>query len=121
MGQVIKVNFGAQREWEEMHAKTVDGLVGIGARFGDDEKLMRAKADCVYHILRQMVEGVPSLQLTIKLPEGLPPAQVEVVTEALREAAMRGIEVALTHSVQAFMGSMYDLCTSQLTAPSRAS
>jgi hypothetical protein len=120
MGQVIKVNFGVEREWEETHAKTVDGLVCIGSLFGDDEKLMRAKAECVSRILRQMVEEVPSLQLSMEMPENLPPAQVELLTEALKEAAFRGIEVALTHSVQAFIGSVYDLCTSKLAAPSRA-
>ena len=56
MGQVIHVAFGTEREWEQTHAKTVDGLVAIGTLFGDDEALMRAKADCVYHILRQIVE-----------------------------------------------------------------
>ena len=120
MGQVIKVNFGAEREWEETHEKTVDGLVCIGTLFGDDEELMRAKADCVYRILRQIVEDVPPVKFSMKMPENLSPAQVELVTEALKEAALRGIDVALTHSVEAFMGSIYDLCTSKLAAPSRA-
>ena len=42
MGQVIHVAFGTEREWEQTHAKTVDGLVAIGTLFGDDEALMRA-------------------------------------------------------------------------------
>src|SRR6185312_16656869 len=47
MGEVIHVAFGTEREWEQTHEKTVDGLVTIGSLFGDDESLMRAKADCV--------------------------------------------------------------------------
>ena len=29
MGQVIHVAFGTEREWEQTHAKTGDGLVAI--------------------------------------------------------------------------------------------
>ena len=120
MGQVIKVNFGAEREWEDTHATIVDGLVCIGSLFGDDEKLMRAKADCVYRLLRRMVDDVPSPQLAIKPPKNLLRAQVKSIRVALKEAELRGIEIALTHVAQAVMDSAYDLCTSRLAAPSRA-
>ena len=116
MGQVIHVAFGTEREWEQTHAKTVDGLIAIGTLFGDDEALMRAKADCVYHILRQIVEEVPSVQITTKMPENLSPEQLELLTGAIREAALKGIEIAMTHSVQVLMSSIYDLCTSKLHA-----
>ncbi len=43
MGEVIHANFGTEREWEQTHDKTVDGLLTIGSLFGDDEALMRAK------------------------------------------------------------------------------
>ena len=114
MGNVIHVNFGSEREWEETHAKVIDGLVAIGSLFGDDESLMRAKADCVYRILRQIVEEVPNVQITTKVPESLQPDQLELVTELVKRAAMQGIETAMTHAVQALMGSIYDLCTSKL-------
>ncbi len=116
MGQVIHVAFGTEREWEQTHAKTVDGLVAIGTLFGDDEALMRAKADCVYHILRQIVEEVPSVQITTKMPENLSAEQLELLTGAIKEAALKGIEIAMTHSVQVLMSSIYDLCTSKLHA-----
>lgn len=116
MGQVIHVAFGTEREWEQTHAKTVDGLVAIGTLFGDDEALMRAKADCVYHILRQIVEEVPSVQITTKMPENLSTEQLELLTGAIKEAALKGIEIAMTHSVQVLMSSIYDLCTSKLHA-----
>src|SRR5690242_9178362 len=64
MGEVIHVAFGTEREWQQTREKTVDGLVTIGSLFGDDEKLMRAKADCVYQVLREIVEEVPSVQIT---------------------------------------------------------
>ena len=48
--------------------RTRNSLVQIGALFGDDESLMRAKADCVYQLLRSIVEGIPSVQITTKLP-----------------------------------------------------
>jgi len=116
MGEVIHVAFGTEREWEQTHAKTVDGLVAIGSLFGDDEALMRAKADCVYQILRQIVEDVPSVQITTKMPENLSADQLDLLTNAIKEAALRGIEIAMTHSVQVLMGSIYDLCTSKLHA-----
>ena len=120
VGKVIHVAFGTEREWEQTHQKTVDGLVAIGTLFGDDEELMRAKADCVYKILRQIVEEVPSVQFTTKMPENLSPEQLELVTAAVKDAALEGIEVAMTHSVQVLMSSIYDLCTSKLhPRPSR--
>jgi hypothetical protein len=116
MGQVIHANFGTEREWEQTHDKTVDGLVTVGALFGDSESLMRAKADCVYQILRQIVEDIPSVQITTRMPENLTEEQVRMLTEAIKQAALRGIEVAMTHSVQVLMSSIYDLCTSKLQA-----
>jgi hypothetical protein len=114
MGQVIHVAFGTEREWEQTRVKTVDGLVAIGTLFGDDESLMRAKADCVYQILRQIVEDVPSVQITTRMPENLSEEQLDQMTGAIKDAALRGIEIAMTHSVQILMGSIYDLCTSKL-------
>jgi hypothetical protein len=114
MGEVIRVAFGTEREWQQTRDKTVDGLVTIGALFGDDEMLMRAKADCVYQILRQIVEDIPSVQITTKMPENLSDDQMRLLTDAIKQAALRGIEVAMTHSVQVLMSSIYDLCTSKL-------
>jgi hypothetical protein len=116
MGEVIHVAFGTEREWEQTHEKTVDGLVTIGSLFGDDAGLMRAKADCVYQILREIVEEVPSVQITTKLPENLSQEQLDALTRVIKEAALKGIEIAMTHSVQVLMGSIYDLCTSKLHA-----
>ena len=116
MGEVIHVAFGTEREWEQTRSKTVDGLVAIGSLFGDDEALMRAKSDCVYQILRQIVEEVPTVQITTKLPENLSSEQLDLLTGAIKEAALKGIEIAMTHSVQVLMASIYDLCTSKLHA-----
>jgi hypothetical protein len=118
MGDVIHANFGAEREWETTRKKTTDGLIFVGALYEDDETLMRAKADCVYRILRQIVEEVPSVHITSKLPENLTAEQLDLVTDHIREAALKGIEIAMTHSVQVLMGSIYDLCTSKLRGPS---
>jgi hypothetical protein len=114
MGQVIHVQFGTEREWEQTRAKIVDGLVAIGTLFGDDEMLMREKAECVYQVLRQIVEDVPSVQITTAMPENFSEKQLGKVTDAIKEAALKGIEVAMTHAVNVLMGSVYDLCTSKL-------
>jgi hypothetical protein len=116
MGEVIHVAFGTEREWEQTREKTMDGLVTIGSLFGDDEGLMRAKADCVYQVLREIVEDVPSVQITTRLPENLSQEQLDILTRVIKEAALKGIEIAMTHSVQVLMGSIYDLCTSKLHA-----
>jgi len=114
MGEVIHASFGAEREWEQTRSRTTDGLVAIGHLFGDDEQLMRAKAERVYQLLREIVEDVPSLQITTKLPEDLSEEQLAQMTAAIKEAALKGIEVAMTHSVCVLMSSIYDLCTSKL-------
>jgi|SRR6516165_3435933 hypothetical protein len=114
MGEVIHAAFGAEREWEQTRSKTVDGLVTIGSLFGDDEALMRAKADRVYQLLREIVEEVPSLQITTRMPENLSEEQLEQMTAAVKDAALKGIELAMTHSVCVLMSSIYDLCTSKL-------
>ena len=117
MGEVIRVAFGTEREWQQTRDKTVDGLVTIGALFGEEEFLMRAKADCVYQILRQIVEEIPSVQITTKMPENLSDEQMGLLTEAIKQAALRGIEVAMTHSVQVLITPIYALCTSKQQSP----
>jgi hypothetical protein len=119
MGQVIHVAFGTEREWQQTREKTVDGLITIGSLFGDDEKLMRAKGDCVYHVLREIVEDVPSIQVKTRLPDNLSPEQLDTLTRAIKDAALQGIEIAMTHSVQVLMESIYDLCTSKLETQGR--
>jgi hypothetical protein len=116
MGEVIHVTFGTEREWEQTREKTVDGLITIGSLFGDDEALMRAKANCVCQILREIVEDVPSVQITTRMPENLSQQQIDALTHVIKDAALKGIEIAMTHSVQVLMGSIYDLCTSKLHA-----
>ncbi len=111
---VVYANFGIEREWEKTRTRTTEGLLEAGLVFGDDEDLMRAKADCLYQVLRQMVNEVPSVRVTTKIPEDLSPAQQAVVLTAIQEAALRGIEVTLTHAVSTLMASAYDLCTSRL-------
>ncbi len=114
MGEIIRVAFGAESEWERTRAQWAEGLSAVGALFGDDEALMRAKADCFYHLLRRIVEEVPSLRIRAHLPPGLPAEQVEFLTGAIREAALKGIETSMTHSVRVVMAAIYDLCTSKL-------
>lgn len=117
MGEVIHVAFGAERMWEQTHAKTADGLVSVGAMFGDDEPLMRAKADVVTRLLREIVEEAPSLQFNTELPGDLTSDQTELVRAAIKHAALKGIQAGMTHSIQALMASIYDLCTSKLQHP----
>ncbi|HTX23360.1 MAG TPA: hypothetical protein VMD03_01780 [Steroidobacteraceae bacterium] len=111
---MIHAVFGAEREWQQTRSRTADGLVAIGGLFGDDEELMRAKADRVYRLLREIVEEVPTLSITTRLPDNLTDEQLEQLTAAIKDAALKGIEVAMTHSVCVVMSSIYDLCTSKL-------
>lgn len=114
MGEIIRVTFGAEREWERARAHWAEGLAAIGALFGDDEELMRAKADCVYHVLRRIVEDVPAVRIVAKLPDDLLAEQVAILTGAIREAALKGIETSMNHSVRVVVAAVYDLCTSKL-------
>lgn len=104
-----------EREWEQTHAKIIDGLLAIGSMFGDDEALMRAKAECIHRVLREIVEDIPAVHVTLRLPEDLDDARhVEMISEAVRLSALKGIEVAMTHSVNVLMSNIYDICTSKL-------
>jgi hypothetical protein len=121
MGEVIHVQFGTEREWNSTREKLVTGLRAIGQLFGDDPDLMEAKADCAYQLLRQVIEDVPCLQIQAKLPSSVVDEEQtrSIITDAIKEAALKGIETALTHAVQIFMASIYDLCTSKLAQRSR--
>lgn len=114
MGEVIHVQFGLEREWEYTRAKTIAGLVSVGAVYGDSEELMTAKAERVLELLRVIVEQIPPVTVTTRLPDGLTDEQIRVLTEAIKKATLHGFESAMTHSVQAFMSAIYDLCTSKL-------
>lgn len=117
MGDVVHVEFGTEREWAQTRERIVNGLVAIGALFGDDEKLMRAKAESVYILLRRVIDDIPSISVNARMPENLGDQDLDIVTEAIRVAALRGVEAAMTHAVQAMMESIYDLCTSKLAQP----
>lgn len=114
MGDVIHVEFGTDREWEATRKRILDGLLAIGALFGDDPQLLTAKAEVVYQILRDTINEVPSVSLQVRLPVDLDPEQLGMVQEAIKEAALKGIESTMTHGVQVLMSSIYDLCTSKL-------
>jgi hypothetical protein len=73
MGENIRVNFQSERDWEHTRAQWVEDLLAVGALFGDDESLLRAKANCVHQLLRRIVEDIPAIRITAKLPDGVPP------------------------------------------------
>lgn len=114
MDEVSDLAFGEGLQWEEMHEKTVDGLVQVGAACGDDEALMRAKAERVCQLLREALEDLPSLQISMTLPPEFTDEQLEIVSVAVNKAATAGMQVAMGHAVEAFAGAMFDLCTSKL-------
>jgi hypothetical protein len=114
VGEVIEVAFGTEREWQETHQRLVEGLVDIGALFGDEADLMRAKADAAHRILRRIIEGVPPIRVVGKIPESLTPEQVDLIARTLKDAAIAGVEIAMTHAVEELMAGIYDLCTSKL-------
>jgi hypothetical protein len=60
------------------------------------------------------VEDVPNVQITTKVPDRLPPNQLEHVTKVVKQSALQGIETAMAHSAQVLMNSIYDSCTSKL-------
>jgi len=114
MGEVIYAHFGTEREWKKTHEKTAQSLVEIGALFGDDAALMRAKADRLYQVLRQMVEGIPPANARVTLPAALPAAQVKLLREEIRKGVLDAMELVVMHCVQTMMDSIFDLCTSKL-------
>lgn len=114
MGDVIHVQFGTERMWDEAREATIEGLVAVGDAFGDEESLMRAKADAVFQVLRNMVENVPQLRMSCRLPEDLNEEQLGLVSAAIKEAALTGLQAGVNHSIQTMMASIYDLCTSKL-------
>ncbi len=116
MGEIIHVTFGAERDWQRARSEWSEGLTAVGALFGDDESLMRAKADCICQVLRRIVEEIPVVRVAAKVPDDLPAEQVALLTAALREAALKGIEATTYHAVRVLTAAIYDLCTSKLRA-----
>ena len=114
MNNVVYAAFGVEREWEDTLNRTTEGLVAVGAKFGDSEQLMRAKAECVYRLLRRIVEDMPKIEVVAHIPQRLAPDELEMVTDEVKAAALKGIEVAMTHAICRVMESVYDLCTSKL-------
>lgn len=116
MGQIIQVTLGAERDWERAHSQWAEGLTAVGALFGDDEALMRAKANCVYQVLRRIVEDIPAVRVAAKVPDDLPAEHVQFLKAAIRDAALKGMEASTCHAVRVFTAAIYDLCTSKLHA-----
>lgn len=114
MGEIIHVTLGSEHDWERTRSQWTEGLAAVGALFGDDESLMRAKANCVYALLRRIVEEIPTVRVAATVPDDLPAAHVAFVTAAMREAALKGIEAGTGHAVRVLSAAIYDLCTSKL-------
>lgn len=111
---VIYAEFGTERQWAQTKQRTFDGLIAIGGLYGDSEAIMRAKAEVVYQLLRAIVDDVPNVNIHAHLPADLSDEHIEMMHVAVRDAALKGIEVAMTHSVTCIMERVYDLCTSKL-------
>jgi hypothetical protein len=77
---VIYAEFGNEREWAKTRTKTIEGLVTIGKLYGDSEQLMKAKGEVVYHCLRAIVDDVPSVTVSARLPD-YPPGRDPTTTE----------------------------------------
>jgi hypothetical protein len=119
MGEIIQVAFGSERDWQRARSHWSEGLAAVGALFGDDEALMRAKAECFYQLLRRIVEDIPAVRVTVSLPEDLSADHTALLTAAIREATLKGIEVSTCHAVRMLTAAIFDLCTSKLrTKPS---
>jgi hypothetical protein len=116
MNEAIRLPVDLEQEWETTHQRTIDALQMIGSLVGDDPALLQAKAECVYQVLRRMVDDIPSVQVAVQVPTDLTPEQVDQISAVIKQAALKGVEVAVSHCAQEFMGSIYDLCTSKLTA-----
>lgn len=114
MGEVVHANFGAEREWEETRTKLRFGLQTVGAIFGDDEELMLAKAEAVMVLVRAIVEEVPTIKVNAPIPANLSAEDTALLGEAIKQAALQGIETMMSHCLRALMASVYDMCTSKL-------
>jgi hypothetical protein len=98
----------------EFRQETAQSLVDMGALFGDEEGLMRAKAEVFCQMIHRIVHEVPAVRYTAPLPDDLDPHQVELVVAAIDEAATNGVQLVLTHALECISNSKYDLCTSKL-------
>lgn len=114
MSESIEVTSGPDRDWEHARREWAENLAAVGALFGDDESLMRAKANCLYEVLRRIVEEIPPLRVTASVPEELTSEHAARLRAALRAAALKGIEASTCHTVRVLTAAIYDLCTSKL-------
>ena len=68
----------------------------------------------VAQVLTKSAEALPARGTLTPCILDEDPEQLDALTRVIKEAALKGIEIAMTHSVQVLMGSIYDLCTSKL-------
>jgi hypothetical protein len=118
MGTVTHVDFSQknanEKEWEKTLERLRSCYVDIGALYGDDSKIMLAKAQLMYETIRAMVEKLPHLRIEVKIPEGLDEKDQVEVMNAIKESAVQGIEMAVDHAVCIVVTAGLDLCTSRL-------
>ena len=86
MKEVTDDPFGSEQEWQEMRDRITHSFIEIGKVFGDDETIMRAKADRFCQMLRGMGDEVPSLEVRSDLSPGFDDKQIEIINAAVREA-----------------------------------
>ncbi len=114
--KVIQVAFGMQREWHQMRAEMIDNLIAVGSLFGDDETLMRAKAQCACDILRQMVADMPAVPVISGMPDNLSFEHLQSLKKIISDTFLKGVEAATVHAIQTLTVYICDLCTSLLIA-----
>jgi hypothetical protein len=115
--QHIEVTFSVESDWEETHRKTTEAIISVGALFGDDPALMRAKAECVNQLLHAIVDKLPNVQFTTRLPGSLTAEQIEQLRPLFSQATVRGMEDTLNHCVHQMLERVLELCTSKLGFP----
>jgi hypothetical protein len=111
MSHFIELNLHTPDEWAAMLRKLEESLVTVGQLFGDEERLLRAKARRVCQSLRATTWDLSPVSFTTALPRGLNPDGRKLVNDALQTAAVQAFEVALMRCVSAWMDSIHERCT----------
>lgn len=104
--------------WKNTQRVMMEGLVTVGALYGDDPNLMRAKAIGACKLLRSITDHVPRRAIRATLAPGLTKTQQRQIVSAIRKARDAGRDAALIHVATELTSVLYELCTSVL-APER--
>lgn len=116
MSNVIHVKFGEARLADEMREQVTRDLLEAGRLAGDDESLIRAKAERLLALIDKVLDESVPITPKVQIPADLTPRQLEMVNSAMKDTCEQALRAVKRQYIEALMGARVELLTSKLAA-----